>query len=282
MTGITLGFKAFDAHELLCHFVAHKAGLYRSGKINVELADITFTADGDLPADWFQASCGAALTSALKGLGTRVPFVAVDRPMFWVWSRCKVEKLDELRGARIATFPPLSPPNALTNVVLRKSGLTPDEDVTLLASRDDVGRLGLLRSCSVEAAVISSAVPPGKMAALGFHLVCQLGDHVRIPTTGLATSGEKLADDPNLVESLVDIHRQALQLIHDDPAFTAATLTQWFDVDLDLASRTAKLYASSFTQAGRVSETIAREAVAAVARNLGLADPPAWDEIYLM
>jgi hypothetical protein len=42
MTTITLGFKAFDPHELLCHFVADMAGLYRRESLQVELADITF------------------------------------------------------------------------------------------------------------------------------------------------------------------------------------------------------------------------------------------------
>ena len=42
MTTVQLGFKAFDAHELLCHFIAAKAGLYQRHRLQIELVDITF------------------------------------------------------------------------------------------------------------------------------------------------------------------------------------------------------------------------------------------------
>lgn len=280
MTRITLGFKAFDAHELLCHFVAVKAGLYRRGKIEVELADITFVPDDELPSDWFQASCGAALTSALKGLFQRVVFVAVDRPMFWIWSRTELDGLAGLAERRLATFPPLSPPHALANAALRQAGLETGRDVMLLPARDDVARLGLLRSCSADAALISSAVPPARMAALGFHRVAFLGDALRIPTTGLAADEAHLQREPELARTLVGIHRQALRLILEDAAFVSTVLTDWFDVDTDIARRTAEDYAAAFTRDGRTSIDIARGAVEAVARSLGVQDPPAWDQIY--
>ena len=55
MTTVQLGFKAFDAHELLCHFIAAKAGLYQRHRLQIELVDITFAIDTDLPQDMFQA-----------------------------------------------------------------------------------------------------------------------------------------------------------------------------------------------------------------------------------
>lgn len=280
MTRITLGFKAFDAHELLCHFVAVKAGLYRREKFEVELVDITFMPDDELPAKWFQASCGAALASAVKGLYQRVVFVAVDRPMFWIWSRTGMDGLAGLARHTLATFPPLSPPHALTNAALRQAGVDPARDVTLMSARDDVARLGLLRSCSVDAAVMSSAVPPARMAALGFHRVGFLGDELRIPTTGLATDASRLQQEPELVRTLIGLHRQALRLILEDAPFTSSVLTDWFDVDTDIARRTAEDYAASFTRDGRTSEDIAHGAVEALARSMGVAEPPDWEEIY--
>lgn len=47
-----LGFKAFDPHELLCHFLAEHSGYYRDAGLQVELSDITFTPDTELPAAW--------------------------------------------------------------------------------------------------------------------------------------------------------------------------------------------------------------------------------------
>ena len=80
MIRIQVGFKAFDPHELLCHFVAVDAGLYQRENIDVELIDITFVADNELPPHVSQVSCGAALSSALKGIAQRIIFIATDKP----------------------------------------------------------------------------------------------------------------------------------------------------------------------------------------------------------
>ncbi|MCZ6526808.1 MAG: hypothetical protein O6928_09710 [Gammaproteobacteria bacterium] len=56
---------AFDPHELLCHFIAAKAGLYERAGLQIELTDITFIADADLPRQTFQVCCGSALISAI-------------------------------------------------------------------------------------------------------------------------------------------------------------------------------------------------------------------------
>jgi len=93
MSAVTLGFKAFDAHELLCHFVAVKSGLYKRHGLQVDLVDITFVAETELPGNWFQASCGAALASAVRGIPQRVVFVATDKPMFWIAARPDVKTL---------------------------------------------------------------------------------------------------------------------------------------------------------------------------------------------
>jgi len=283
-TPITLGFKAFDAHELLCHFVAVHAGLYQRERIAVQLADITFVADSELPDHVFQASCGAALVSAVQASGQKVVFVAVDRPMFWIWSRAPLAGVAGLARGRLATYPPAAPPHALANIVLRKAGLNAgmdvERDVTLLPARDDVARLGLLRSGSADAAVISSAIAPARMAGLGFHLLCFIGDELRLPTTGLAVDQAHLQRAPEQVRALTAIHRESLRLLHVDSDLTAAVLRDWFDVSPAIAAATAQCYASAFTADGRTSPAIAQGAIDALCTAMGIAARPAWEQVY--
>jgi hypothetical protein len=294
-TPITLGFKAFDAHELLCHFVAVQAGLYQRDGIAVQLTDITFVADADLPEHLFQASCGAALVgavraSAVRGSGQKVVFVAVDRPMFWIWSRAPLAGLAALAGGSLATFPALAPPHALANIVLRTAGLEAGmeaslqtgRDVTLLPARDDLARLGLLRSGSADAAVISSAIAPARMAGLGFHPLCFIGDELRLPTTGLAVDQAHVQRAPDQVHALVGIHRESLRLVHADRELTAAVLRDWFDIAPAIAAETAQCYATAFTTDGRTSPAIAQGAIDALCAALGIAARPAWDRIYAL
>jgi ABC-type nitrate/sulfonate/bicarbonate transport system substrate-binding protein len=280
MTAITLGFKAFDAHELLCHFVAVKAGLYQKQNLQVELADITFMPETELPRQWFQASCGAALASAVKGIPQRVVFVATDQPMFWMVADRSIKTVGELKNKRIASFPAVAPPHHLANIILARAGLAAAEDVSLHCARDDIARLGLLKCSHVDAAVISSAMAPAKLAALGFNILCFFGDQIRIPTTGLAIDQRSLEREFDLVQLMVEVHKESLHLIHHDLILLGQVLQEYFDVANEHTDATARLYQSCYTQDGRTTADIAQAAINSLAKSLNLAVAVPWQEIY--
>lgn len=280
MTTIQLGFKAFDPHELLCHFIAEHGGLYQRAKIKVELIDITFVSDLDLPQSVMQASCGAALAAALQGNRQRILFVACDRPMFWLYAKPGIESLAALANKKIATFPATAPPHHLANIILAEAGIDPATQVRLLPARDDVARLGLLRCGQVDAAVISSAMAPPEIERGGSRKLCFFGDRIRLPTTGLASHQSCIEQDPDLHSVLRDIMQQSLVIIHQQPQTVAAVLRQFFAVDAELALVTAELYQQYYTTDGTTSATIAQNAVAALCRSLSITPVPDWHEIY--
>jgi ABC-type nitrate/sulfonate/bicarbonate transport system substrate-binding protein len=202
--------------------------------------------------------------------------------MFWIWSRAPLAGLAGLAQCRLATFPALAPPHALANIVLRMAGMDAGRDVTLLPARDDVARLGLLRSGSADAAVISSAIAPARMVGLGFHELCCVGDELRLPTSGLAVDQAQLQRAPEQVRALVDIHRESLQLVHANRDLTAAVLRDWFDVSREIAEETAQRYATAFTADGRTSQAIAQGAIEALCAAMGVAARPDWSRVYVL
>jgi ABC-type nitrate/sulfonate/bicarbonate transport system substrate-binding protein len=280
MAAVTLGFKAFDAHELLCHFVAVKSGLYKKNKLQVDLVDITFIPETELPKHWFQASCGAALASAVKGIPQRVVFVATDKPMFWIYASPGINSAGELRNKRIATFPASAPPHHLANVILAKAGLKVSDEVSLHGARDDVARLGLMKGGYVDAAVISSALAPAKITELGFNKLCFFGDEIRIPTTGLGVDQECLDKESELTQLLVETHIASLLLIHTDCALVAQVLRDCFDVAKEHADATARLYQSCYTKDGKTTADIAQAAINSLANSLNISTPIPWEQIY--
>jgi len=261
MKSITLGFKAFDPHELLCHFVAVEAGLYRSRALEVELVDITFIPENELPKQ-------------------RVVLVAVDKPMFWLYARPGISSLGELRNQRVATFPAIAPPHHLANIIMSRAGLDVATEINLRSARDDVARLGLLKSGNVDAAVISSAVAPAKLTALGFNTLCCFGDQVRIPTTGLGIDQSYLDQEPELVRLLVDAHREGLRLIGQDLPLVGRVLQEYFEVAPEHLEATARVYQACFTRDGTTTSEIAQGAVDALAKSLGIATPVPWQKVY--
>jgi ABC-type nitrate/sulfonate/bicarbonate transport system substrate-binding protein len=280
MAAVTLGFKAFDAHELLCHFVAVKSGLYKKNKLQVDLVDITFVPETELPKHWFQASCGAALASAVKGITQRVVFVAADKPMFWIYARPGVKDLAELKNKRLATFPASAPPHHLANIVMTRAGLDVSTEVSLHSARDDTARLGLLQGGYVDAAVISSALAPGKLTQRGFNTLCFFGDEIRIPTTGLAIDQAYLDKEFELTRTLLGIHKESLLLIHNDTVLLGRVLQEYFDVAKEHADATARLYQSCYTQDGKTTGDIAQAAINSLSKSLNVSMPIPWQQIY--
>lgn len=278
-TEFILGFKAFDAHELLVHFVAESLGLYRQGGLRPRLLDTTFIPDDQLPQPCFLSACGSALISRLRGHPFRVISVTTDRPMFWLVGR-EGMTLDDLRGQAVATYPPVAPPALFLRIILKQHGLDPDRDVRLEVARDDTARLGLLRAGQVAAAVLSSATPPPLARRLGVHPLLFFGDHLRIPTSGLAVHSRLLEEEAGLTATLSQTMRQSRVAIHNSRSQVVPVLLQLLNCEPFLAEQVWEELQGLVTRDGKTSRAIAEQAVRRVGRELGVSDLPRVEEIY--
>ncbi|MDE0286780.1 MAG: ABC transporter substrate-binding protein [Gammaproteobacteria bacterium] len=279
MKTVECGIKAFDAHELLCHFVARRCGFYESAGLDVRLRDTSFTPDDSLPgANYFQVACGAALLS--RNVRFRVVLAAVARPMFWLYGAARISAVEQLAGKRIATFPPPAPPYLFNRIVLRKHGLDPDTDVELKPARDDAIRLGLLREGAVDAALISSAVAPVAIQGLGLNLLTMLGDELTVVTSGLATTEKIASEDPGLVATLVNVYRQSLAVIHDSPAVIHSILEDIMSISHEDAVKTRELILPCYTPDGYVDAESLQAGLADLGAELGMDILPDAGEIY--
>jgi ABC-type nitrate/sulfonate/bicarbonate transport system substrate-binding protein len=276
---IVIGFKAFDVHELLPHFVARELGMYLAAGLRVGLKDVTFQPDEQFDPP-FTAACGWALMSRLKGARRKVVFVTTDRPMFWMHARHDIREMCDLKGQRIATYPAGSPPYHFHRAILLKAGLDPDRDVQLELARDDVARFGLLRSGEVAAAVLSSAIPPAKVQALGFFTVSFFGDEIRIPTTGLAANEEMIIKDPELVRALVKVFQQSMTAIHTEPEKIIPVIAGLLGESREFAEKTYELVRGCFTRAGRASADAEHNAIEMVNRQLPPGQKLRVEDVY--
>jgi NitT/TauT family transport system substrate-binding protein len=270
---VELGFRAFDAHELLCHLVADRLGCYRDEGVEVRLADLTFRADDPL-----QVSCGSALLAALAGRPYKIVFVASARPLFWLVA-ARPAAITGLAGARVATFPQGSPPWHLLRIVLRRAGLEPDRDVAAMPARDDAARLGLLRTGAVDAALVTSAAAPGEVARLGLTSVSFLGDELAVPTTGLAVHADFLAQRGDVVASIVRAQRRALGAIHGDDPAAAAVLSELAG-DERAAAALHDVVRRCFSRDGTIASAEAETAVELLRAELRLDAAPSGAVVY--
>lgn len=279
MIAVHLGFKAFDIHELACHFVAQHAGLYAARGFEVHLLDTTFLADEQLPPRTFHAACTAALIAGLRGAPLRIVFVACERPMFWLVGRSGSSEPQELAGGRIAGYPPGTPPAELLRLLLHSFGLARGEEPAVLAARDDHARLGLLRAGEVQAAVISSAMLPASHRR-GLAPICFFGDALRVPTTGLAVHREFQAREPELVRAMCACYRESLRRLREDDRTAREAMAAWLDFAGADADEAVAAIRRCYTAGGRCATDVLDAAIESMRWALGEARPRRAAELY--
>lgn len=255
MTTVLCGIKAFDIHELICHFLAKRLGYYADEGLDVRVVDVTFTPDEKLPTEsYFQVACGAAYLSRREGFPFKVVLAATHGPMFWLHARPEIESVEQLAGKRVASYPAVAPPHYFNRVALRNHGLDADRDLEFWPCRDDIIRLGLLREGDVDAALISSAVSPVSVQRLGLRTLAWMGDEVAFVTTGVATLEPILRDQPEMVEAIVRAFRRALDAIHHEPDRTIETIADVLELPDDLAAETYRHFHPAYTDDGHVPQ----------------------------
>lgn len=268
MKPIYLAFKAYDVHELLCHAIAQATGLYGDAGLSVTLIDSSFVPDGALPENTFHAACGTILTRFLAGQLPKVVYIACDRPMFWLYGRAGIDTIEQLGHARIATFPDATPPSHFLIKLLADAGIAPG----LLPSRDDTARLALLTSGSVDAALLSSLHLPHEVEKRGPERLAFVGDSQRLPSTGLAVSGELNEKQPELVAQVVKIYQQAMKYVYDDnDAVLRSVLVSAFSMPKQGLDMSLKIVRDCYNPFGYSYDSLLQVAVDNMAAGMGLA-----------
>ena len=273
MRTVHLAFKAFDCHELLCHAIAETAGMYAGHDLTVRLLDSTFLPDESLPENCLQAACGAALASFLAGASPKVVFVACDRPMFWLCGRRGVDTIAELARARVAGFPEAAPPAGILRKILCDAGVAP----AVLPCRDDVARLGLLRSGAVDAAMLSSLHLPHEMESNGLRTLAFAGDYLRLPSTGLALSAALIAQEPELVTAMTAVYRQAIEAVFNDGGLLRKVLTETFCMPAQGIEHAVQTVRHCYNPLGFSDDSLLQSAIDGMARSIGADSRPAGD-----
>ena len=190
----------------------------------------------------------------------------------------------DLRGRHLAVHAAHTAPGCFARIVLRKHGMDPDRDLKCVvrAPGDYQMDLRRLREGSIDAAYVGSTLSPEQVAGEeGFHLLVWVGDDFQIPTVGIAVDPEHIPLDSSALQALVRANQRALRTIAEQPRLAVDYVASFLN---RLTREEAQLYyeryiGPHFTPGGQVDLNIARQAVDAVAAELGVA-PVAADGIY--
>jgi ABC-type nitrate/sulfonate/bicarbonate transport system substrate-binding protein len=281
---IDLAYAGRGIHEELIAYIADQEGYYEDEGVHVAIRDgISWKTERLRRAATI--GLGRTLLSRLTDdIGWKMLSVNTHRPLFWFLGSAKVRSMADLRGRRLAVHAARTAPGCFARIVLRKHGLDPDRDLECLvrAPGDYQMDLRRLREGSIDAAYVGSTISPEQAAAEeGFQVLAWVGDHFQIPTVGIAVDPIHIPLDSPALQALVRANQRALRTIAEKPHLAVDYIALFLD---RLTRDEAQLYYERyigpyFTPDGQVDLNIARQAVEAVAAELGVASVAA-DAIY--
>ena len=284
MHTIDLAYVGRGIHEELVAHVADQEGYYDDEGVHVAIRDGVGWETERLRRCATIGLGRATLSRLTDGIGWTMLSVNTHRPLFWFLGTADVRSMADLRGRRLAVHAAHTAPGCFARIVLRRHGLDPDRDLECVvrAPGDYQMDLRRLRDGSVDAAYVGSTLSPDQVAEEeGFHLLAWVGDHFQIPTVGVAVDPIHIPLDSPALRALVRANQRALRTIAEQPELAVDYIASFLNrlTRSEVQQYYDRYIGPYFTPDGQVDLDIARQAIAAVSAELGVASVPA-DEVY--
>jgi NitT/TauT family transport system substrate-binding protein len=230
MTRLNVGYSAVSADQLPA-WVAKDSGIFTKNGLDVQL--IFFTGgttailalvSGDVPIT--QVSGPGLVSSGLAGSDAVFIASGTISLNYVLMGRQGIKSAEQLRGGTLAISRFGSATDSIARFALRKMGLTPGKDVTLVQVGSGPERLNATMTGKVTAAVIN---PPSSFIAEKRGLAV-LADVAKMGLvfqhTGAATTRKYIRENPDTVRRYVKSHIEAVHKMWSDKEATIRALNK--------------------------------------------------------
>ncbi|MCD2198203.1 ABC transporter substrate-binding protein [Actinomycetospora endophytica] len=285
MHTLDLTYVGHGLHEELVAYVADQEGFPEQEGVHLAVRDGVSWDDERLRRGATIGLGRSVFARLTDGVEWTALSVSTHRPLFWFVGGPHVGAMEDLRGRRLLVHAPHTAPGCFARIVLRRHGLDPDHDLECVVRPpgDYAMDLRRLRAGEVDAAYLGSTLDPAQVAAEeGFHELAWVGDHLAVPTVGLAVDPAVVSLDDPAVAAAVRAQRRALALLAADPETAVAYLQRFLGRDTpdEVRRYHDRFVAPWFTSDGQVDLAAADEGLAAVADELGVAHVPRAADVY--
>jgi NitT/TauT family transport system substrate-binding protein len=169
-------------------------------------------------------------------------------------ARPGIQKITELKGKRIAVSSIGSTPHILLREALRKEGMNPDKDITILSVGGSSDRLAALRSGFVDATPLDLAYI-GRMEKLGFTNILYFGDVVDLPLGGFATTRDKIEKNANQIRRVIRATLKGIRFYKNNKKETLDILRSYLYIDNESADKIYEFALKSLNEDGGIAST---------------------------
>jgi len=237
LTRLNVGYSAISADQLPA-WVGKETGIFTRNGLDVQL--IFFTGgttailalvSGDVPIT--QVSGPGLVNSVLAGSDAVFVAGGMTSLNYVLMGKPGVKTVEQLKGGTVAISRFGSATDSIARFALRKIGLTPGKDVTLVQVGSGPDRLSAAMTGRVTASVIN---PPASFIAEKNGLAI-LADVAKMGLvfqhTGAATTRKFIREHPETVRRYVKSQVEAVHTIWTDKEATVRTLAKYMGSNVD-------------------------------------------------
>src|SRR5918992_1427680 len=236
-TRLNVGYSAISADQLPA-WVAKETGIFTRNGLDVQL--IFFTGgttailalvSGDVPIT--QVSGPALVNSAFAGSDAVFIAAGITSLNYVLMGKSGIKSAEQLKGGTVARSRFGSATDTIARFALRRVGLTPGKDVTLVQVGSGPERLSAALTGRVTASVIN---PPSSFVAekKGLAIIADVAKmDLVFQHTGAATTRKFIKEHPDTVRRYVRSHVEAVHKMWTDKEATIKALARYMGSGLE-------------------------------------------------
>jgi NitT/TauT family transport system substrate-binding protein len=264
-------------------FVAQERGYFREEGLEAQLVQVRATAaiaaivSGDVDA---LGSIGSAIRAIPRGVPIKVLAVSLRRPVFWLVTRPELKSFSDIKGKVMGTTTLGGSQHTAGVRMLRRAGLNPDKDVTVVLGGDVPTQLQALVNGSIQVGILS---PPMIIVARDkykMNVLASAMDEFTSLQNGLGVLDKNLKEQRELVKRILRARAKGNRFFHQNERGTSEILAKYLSVDLPTALETYRLSRPAFTTDGIPTEEEISEYLKADAQILGLSAPAPASRVF--
>lgn len=265
-------------------YIAKERGFFREEGLDVDIVQIR----GNVAI----AAALSGQVQATNGIGTviralersdvplKILTVSLKRNLFWLVARPGITSISQLKGKILGTTTFGGSQHTAATRLIRKGGVDPDKDLTVVVGGDVPAQLQSLISGAIDVAALS---PPTVILARDkFHmniLGSAMEDLANLQN-GTAVTEKLLRDNRGLLKRILRARAKANRYFWENESGTSEVLAKFQNVDAAVARESYRLAKAAFTADGIPSAKEIEEFLKADAELLKLREPVSSAKIF--
>jgi NitT/TauT family transport system substrate-binding protein len=258
-------------------YIAKERGFFREEGLDVDIVQIR----GNVAI----AAALSGQVQATNGIGTviralersdvplKILTVSLKRNLFWLVARPGITSISQLKGKILGTTTFGGSQHTAATRLIRKGGVDPDKDLTVVVGGDVPAQLQSLISGAIDVAALS---PPTVILARDkFHMniLGSAMEDVANLQNGTAVTEKLLRDNRVLLKRILRARAKANRYFWENESGTSEVLAKFQNVDNAVARESYRLAKAAFTSDGIPSAKEIEEFLKADAELLKLREP---------